>query len=462
MSKTDQRSVGPTFDDIFEVMSAASVGNTGARVYVPPDATIDDPATKFAIALNLLLDDLTTRTSDYAAAQKIIELEKEQRESAEMFRALMEAAPDALVIVDRSGTIKLVNSQAEKTFGWGRGELVGQHLEVLIPSRYQKVHPTHRAGFFENPHRRPMGKDLELYALRKNGEEFPVEISLSPFETPEGTLVTAAVRDVTERKQTEMWARRAEELARSNVELEQFAYVASHDLQEPLRMVSSYMQLLESRYADKLDEDAKEFIDYAVDGANRMQHLIQALLSYSRVGTRGKSAEPVESNEAVKEALQNLKVPVEERKPNVIVSDLPVVMADKEQLVQVFQNLISNAIKFRSRKRPVIRVDFKESNGFARFAVADNGVGFDSKHAERIFVIFQRLNSREQYDGTGIGLSICKKIVERHGGRIWAESEPGKGSTFFFTFPLPPQGLDWAKISRQAAETVEERAKRLI
>ena len=228
-------------------------------------------------------------------------------------------------------------------------------------------------------------------------------------------------------------------------------------------MVSSYMQLLETRYAGKLDDDAREFIGYAVDGANRMQLLIQALLSYSRVGTRGKTAEPVDSTEAVKEALQNLKVTLEEQKPDVIFADLPTVMADDDQLVQVFQNLISNAIKFRGKKRPVIRIDAKPLNGFAEFAVSDNGIGFDPKHADRIFVIFQRLNPREQYAGTGIGLSICQKIVERHGGRIRAESEPGKGSTFYFTFPLPPDdSLDWSTISKRAAETIEERAKRLI
>jgi chemotaxis family two-component system sensor kinase Cph1 len=232
------------------------------------------------------------------------------------------------------------------------------------------------------------------------------------------------------------------ELAESNKELEQFAYVASHDLQEPLRMVSSYMQLLQARYKDRLDADAQEFIGYAVDGAVRMQRLIQDLLAFSRVGTRGKQPEAVDSEAALLDAVQNLKMQIESEKAVIVFADLPVVMADRDQLTQVFQNLISNSIKFRGNKKPHIGIDAQVSNGFAEFKLVDNGIGIDPKYAERIFVIFQRLHSREEFEGTGIGLAICKKIIERHGGRIWVDSDLGNGSSFYFTLPImskPPK-----------------------
>jgi chemotaxis family two-component system sensor kinase Cph1 len=273
--------------------------------------------------------------------------------------------------------------------------------------------------------------------------------------------------DISEQKAlTETLNEKNVDLERSNKELEQFAYVASHDLQEPLRMVSSYMQLLESRYKDKLDRDAKEFIDYAVDGAVRMQRLIQDLLAFSRVGTRGKDPTPVEAGAAIDEALLNLKVRIEENNAEVHLEPFPTVMADKDQLVQVFQNLIGNAIKFRGEKDPEITVSVQESDGFAEFMVRDNGIGFDQKHNDRIFVLFQRLNTRDKYEGTGIGLAICKKIVERHGGRIWAESQLGKGSAFSFTFPVvaitESANKSDQEFMEEMAETLEDRASRLI
>jgi light-regulated signal transduction histidine kinase (bacteriophytochrome) len=229
--------------------------------------------------------------------------------------------------------------------------------------------------------------------------------------------------------------RKSQELGRSNAELEQFAYVASHDLQEPLRMVASYTQLLARRYRGKLDKDADEFIEFAVDGATRMQTLIRDLLSYSRVMTQGRSPQPVDAKVACTAALENLRKSIEESHARVSVGTLPTVKADATQLTQLFQNLIGNALKYRNERAPEIRVDAKPTEQAWLFSVQDNGIGIEPQYYERIFQMFQRLHTRAEYSGTGIGLAICRRIVERHGGRIWVESQPGAGSTFLFAIP---------------------------
>ena len=229
--------------------------------------------------------------------------------------------------------------------------------------------------------------------------------------------------------------RRATELARSNAELEQFAYVASHDLSEPLRMVTSYLQLLERRYDDALDQDAHEFIGYAVDGASRMRGLIDDLLLFSRAGRAERRSEPVDLAVTADVALRSLAAALEEAGGAVEVEDLPTVAGDPTQLSQLFQNLVANAIKFRGDQPPRVRISAQEEGPGWRVAIADNGIGIDPAHGERIFKMFQRLHTRDAYDGNGIGLALCRKIVERHGGRIWHEPEPGGGSRFVFTLP---------------------------
>jgi signal transduction histidine kinase len=226
--------------------------------------------------------------------------------------------------------------------------------------------------------------------------------------------------------------RHAEALARSNSELQQFAYVASHDLQEPLRTISSYVQLLARRYKSQLDGDANEFIGFAVEGTKRMQNLINDLLSLSRVGTRGLELAPIDCGEVLKESLANLQAALTESGAEVTYDSLPTVMADKPQLAQLFQNLVGNALKFHSGNAPKIHISCQPNGKECTIAVKDNGIGIDPRHAERIFQVFQRLHDREKYAGTGIGLAICKKIVERHGGHIWVESQPGEGATFLF------------------------------
>jgi len=255
--------------------------------------------------------------------------------------------------------------------------------------------------------------------------------------------MVGVVHDLTERTLAEQEVLRSREalaetnaeLGRSNAELEQFAYVASHDLQEPLRMVASYVQLLERRYKGKLDADADDFINFAVEGSNRMQSLIQDLLVYSRVGSRGKKLVETPLNEAFGQAVENLGMAIEDAKATVRCGSLPTARGDPGQVVQLFQNLIGNAIKFRGPQAPSVEVEGRAADGWCEITVKDNGIGIDPKYFERIFVIFQRLHGRDEYAGTGIGLAVCRRIVDRHGGRIWVESAEGKGSTFHFTLP---------------------------
>jgi signal transduction histidine kinase len=255
-------------------------------------------------------------------------------------------------------------------------------------------------------------------------------------------MIDSVSREITERQWGEKELKETlGELSRSNAELEQFAYVASHDLQEPLRMVSSYVQLLARRYQGKLDTDADEFIGFAVDGAKRMQRLITDLLTYSRVGTKGKPFETTDCNKVLSESLLNLSAATEESGAVITNDNLPTVTADKTQMVQLIQNLVANAIKFRNKDHPCIHVSSEQKNGTWVFSVSDNGIGIDSEYYDRIFAIFQRLHGKTEYPGTGIGLSVCKRIVERHGGRIWVDSEFGKGSRFYFTMPVTESSL---------------------
>ncbi len=358
----------------------------------------------------------------------------DRKRGEEQFRTAVEGAPNAMLMIDPRGSIVMVNRQLEALFGYARSELLGRPVEILVPQRVRHVHPDFRAEFFRDPRARPMGAGQELYGRHKSGREIPVEIGLSPFRGEDGVCCLASIIDISERRRAEQELRHyTEELQRSNRELGQFAYVASHDLQEPLRAISGCVQLLAQRYRDKLDARANELIEHAVGGALRMQALINDLLSYSRVSTRARPFEVCSLDQPLAQALANLEMAIKESGAVVIADPMPAACIDATQMTQLFQNLIGNALKFRAERVPRVHVGAQRRNGAYLFFVQDNGIGIEPQYIDRIFGVFQRLHNRNKYPGNGIGLAICRKIVERHNGRIWVESIPGKGSTFYFT-----------------------------
>ena len=365
--------------------------------------------------------------------------ERELREAEARFRKLVERIPAVTYIEDvdegeLSTSLLYVSPQIETMFGYSPDEWMATP-ELFV----RLLHPEDRERVLaEDKRTEATGEPfrMEYRQFTRDGRVVWIrdEAVLVRDEDGKPLYWLGVQLDVTERKRTEKeLAELVEELRRSNAELEQFAYVASHDLQEPLRMMASYTQLLARRYKGNLGDDADEFIGHVVDGAHRMQAVINDLLQYSRVGKRGGSLTPTDVGAAFEAARANLRAAIGESGAQVTSEGLPIVMGDRTQLVQLFQNLIGNAIKFRSEDPPRVHVEAERRDGEWLFAVRDNGIGIEPQYAGRIFMIFQRLHSRTEYPGTGIGLAICKKIVERHGGELWVESVPGEGSTFRFT-----------------------------
>ncbi len=370
------------------------------------------------------------------------------------YRRLFETAQDGILILDaKTGQVVDANPFMKDLLGYSQEEFVGRKLWEIGPFKAEDASKSAFAALQLNDRLHYEGLPLEA----KDGRRVEVEFISNAYLVDATRLIQCNIRDITERMrvnqaleaankemafQIEEKGKRADELAminaelaRSNAELEQFAYVATHDLQEPLRAVASCVQLLQKRYEGQLDERADEFIAHAVDGTKRMQTLINDLLAYSRISTHAQVFASTNCESVLAEVLANLMVAIAESGAVVTRDALPTLSGDATQLTQLFQNLIGNALKFRGDRPPKIHVGAVRKHGEWRFSVADNGIGMEPQYFERVFLVFQRLHTRKEYQGTGIGLAICKKVVERHGGRIWAESEPGLGATFCFTIP---------------------------
>jgi PAS domain S-box-containing protein len=370
----------------------------------------------------------------------------ERKKVETFFQNLLEAAPDAIVIVDAQGRIRFLSRQAERMFGYSREELYNKEVEMLIPARFSEKHPHHREAFLRNPHARPMGTGIELYGLRKDGTEFPVEIILGPLGSGQEILVAAAIRDITARKEIERrinalnrdLEHRAAELEAANKELEAFSYSVSHDLRAPLRHIVGFADLLRHHAAERLDPKAQRYVEIISSSAKHMGQLIDDLLVFSRVGRTEMVRTTVPLSALVEEAIASLRNEAEGRTINWRLHPLPEVQGDPSLLRQVFLNLLSNAIKYT---RPITNAIIEVGSSISAdqsediIYVRDNGVGFDMTYAHKLFGVFQRLHSAREFEGTGIGLANVRRIIVRHGGRVWAEGEPDKGATFFFSLP---------------------------
>jgi PAS domain S-box-containing protein len=359
-------------------------------------------------------------------------VEAELKESSGLFQTLFYSSPVGIYIF-QDGCFRIVGHQFAQITDYNEYKLIGTPaLDIFLPEDREAV--------AENSAQMLKGERSSGYEFRivtKRAVVKWVVETVFPVYYQGRPATLGNVLDITEQKQDkERLTQMVSEMKRSNTELEQFAYVVSHDLQEPLRMVSSYTQLLAKRYRGQLDADADEFISYAVDGAERMRALLNDMLDYSRVGTRGKPFKLIWCEDVLEKAVTNLKIAIEYSGTLVSHDYLPMLVADEGQLVQLLQNLIDNAIKFCNQETPRVHVSAEKRGEVWLFSVKDNGIGIDPQHAQRIFEMFKRLHTREEYSGTGMGLAICKKIVERHGGHIWVQSQPGEGSTFYFTIPL--------------------------
>ncbi|MBI3336117.1 PAS domain S-box protein [Candidatus Peregrinibacteria bacterium] len=416
-------------------------------------------------------------------------IEQALRTSEERSRLVIEMAHSAFVGINVEGQITHWNPQAEKIFGWTKKDAIGKPMcELIIPEKYREAHKKGLAHFLATGEGPVLNRRIELTGLQRSGREFPVEITISPVPISGSFLFSAFIRDLTETKKAEKererllqeeaarleadrarnqlqalasdLGHRTEELTRSNQELQQFASVASHDLKEPLRMVQAYVQLLQKTFAGKLDPKTEEYMAFIVEGASRMKDLINDLLKISEVGRTATSFVPLDCTSALESALSNLQFSIKSGGAIITHDELPHILGDLTQIIQLFQNLIGNALKYKKEgEPPKVHIHAEDKGKEWVFSVRDNGIGIEPEYRENIFVIFRRLHDRKKYPGTGVGLAICKKIVERHGGKIWVESEPGKGSVFCFT--LPSKNLANAKSYSEPLDKDKENASSL-
>lgn len=390
--------------------------------------------------------------------------EKESRENQEKFRVLLESAPDAVVIASREGLILIINAQTEFMFGYTGNELIGKDVSILLLKKLREIIPLDNPGLEGDLPLSPSG-GLDLTVRRKNGREFPIGISVSQVRTEKADLVMCVIRDITERKRAEetniklireQAARTEAEASMQQItglyrqvgdanralklrikELDDFTHVVSHDLKEPLRGIEAFSGFLLEDYSDILDDQGKRYLNFLKESAVRMKDLIHDLLTLASISQKAATIQEVDLNQILKKVESDLSFSIEQRGAEIrIESPLPTVNCDRVQISEVFKNIISNAIKFNAAVHPVVDIRVHEEADFYLFSVKDNGIGIDPRYADRIFQLFERLHPREEFPGTGAGLAICKKIIEGLDGRIWVESFPGDGSTFFFTIPI--------------------------
>lgn len=358
------------------------------------------------------------------------------------FRGLLDSAPDPIVIVDHTGSISFVNAQVGKTFGYEHDELLGQSIEILVPERFRQGHVMHRDRYMDSPATRPMGEGAELYGLRKDGSELPVEISLSPLQTDRGLLVTSIIRDISERKRAEALKQqlnkqlqsRAIELEAINHELEAFSYSVSHDLRAPLRAMDGFSQTLLTEYADRLDEKGRDRLERIRAAAQRMAALIDDLLGMSRISRTELRREDVDLSAIASDIITLLQQQDPGRSVRFLAPEALIAKGDAKLLRVVMDNLLDNAWKFTGRRTDAtIEVGLQNNDGQPVYYVRDNGAGFDMAYANKLFGAFQRLHDNHEFPGTGIGLATVQRVIHKHGGRIWAESGPDQGAAFYFT-----------------------------
>jgi PAS domain S-box-containing protein len=395
--------------------------------------------------------DAIARCLSYAVERN--QIEAELRHNEKLTRLILENSYDAFWAIDNGGEIIGWNKQAENLFGFKRDEVIGKTLaETVVLPRFADAHARRMDQILATGTSDILNRRAEILLQHKDGHEVPVELVVFPVQIGEIRTYCAFAHDISERKLIEERTRRLNEelerrveerttaLMQSNAQLQQFAKIASHDLQEPLRSIEGYASLLARRYKGKLDQDADDFIEFIQDGISRMLELIHSVLLHSSIGSSDvKPVSPIDMQKVVRDVLENLQHSIEESGTTVDVGRLPEVVANRTEMVQLFQNLIGNAIKYRGQIKPQIKITCEENVHEFAFSVEDNGIGIDPKYSGKIFDMFARLHGKTEYRGTGIGLAICKKIVETHGGRIWVQSEPGKGSIFIFTLPRQPK-----------------------
>ncbi|HWY47199.1 MAG TPA: PAS domain S-box protein [Bryobacteraceae bacterium] len=380
--------------------------------------------------------DATGRVIAAAKVARDITGQKRLSDLQERLAAIVESSEDAIVSKDLTGQIQSWNRGAEQLFGYTADEVIGKPITIIIPS--DRLHE--ELDILGRLQRGERVEHFETIRRHKDGSLLNISLTISPVRDAQGRVVGASkvARNITQRKRQEKALKEAlEALTRSNEDLEQFAYSASHDLQEPLRIASAFSELLQRKFGGKLGGEGDEFIRYIVDASARMQQLLQDLRTFSQASKLNQDQVPnVDAGEVLRRSISNMKTAIDDCDAVITHGELPVVAMHEFQLVQLFQNIITNAIRYRSQTSPVIHIDAKCSDNKCTFSIRDNGIGIDPQYKEQIFGIFKRLHTTADYPGTGMGLAICQRIVERLGGRIWVESEPGRGSTFYFTLPM--------------------------